>query len=153
MKAIRKSELIKRCPLGQVLDTDIAKKVGCSREYVRQIRRQQGIERPTREGHPSHCKTPPAVIEKIREIAGTAPDAEIAKALGVKTQIVAFYRRRFGIAAQMFDLPWKQDAMPMLGVMSDEKVARKFNVALATVQRLRKKHGIAAWRQVSRRHE
>jgi transposase-like protein len=141
---IKKSELIKRYPVGEALDSDIAKKVGCSREYVRQVRESMGLSRPARKQYAP--KTPEAVLNAIREMVGNTPDADIAKALGVSIATVAKQRREAGIKYIPYDRPWKKESLPLLGTMSDAKLGKRFNVPYATARRWRIKNDVAPWR-------
>lgn len=147
-----KSDLILRYPLGEVSDIEIAKKVGCSREYVRQVREKQGIKAPPRPPQMRN-RTPEVTLAAARARAGREPDKKIAKDLGIGWQRVRKMRIQAGIDLRRIAVSDFQESIkPFLGQMSDAKLAKKFGCSWATVIRLRKKFGVAAWRQTKGQH-
>lgn len=124
-------------PLGQVTDTAIAAAVGCSREYVRLMRNARGI--------PVYKKTIP---EGLEELLGTCPDSSLVQQFDVTITDIRHWRKERDIPI-FSKVDW--NSVPY-GTATDAALAKRYGVALGTMQGHRWRRGIPPYRTRSRRH-
>lgn len=74
--------------LGVEKDSDIAKSIGVSREYIRQVRSKHGVGRFRVE-----------LPEEVCALLGKVPDYQIAKEANISTWLITKRRRELGIPA------------------------------------------------------
>lgn len=133
-------------PLGIKSDTEIARRLGVTRNRVAKARKERGIECSPRSKIYAHKG-----IDWDRQPIGEEPDNAIAKRLGVSSVTVLNARRRRDIPAfvpektkarekvRKPDIDW--DGQP-LGVQSDRAIARHMNTPIGSVRRARVARGI-----------
>lgn len=88
---------------------------------------------------------------------GTAPDAEVADAVGVNDSAIHSMRKRRGIPAfgqsrEKLAHAWTRKQLSWLGKLPDSEIARRVGLNAATVSVKRRTMGIETQRKPSRRH-
>ena len=98
---------------------------------------------------------PPAPLERFEwtearvALLGTAPDEEVAEAVGTSAHMVWIERKRRGIAAFVEKAPavkWTEEMVKMLGKVPDRVVAEKYGISTSTVHTAREDLGIPPFR-------
>lgn len=133
---------------GRVRDTEIARKMGVTKEAVRQQRERRGIP---------PFKQETALPEGAAQLLGQLEDEEIAKRFGVPKTRVTLARRKANIALPVKDAPirtalkaidWATDTR------TDAEIAECLNTTTGTVCRIRNEldipHSYARGRKVQR---
>lgn len=120
-------------PLGEVLDSALARQLGCTAAAVYYARKQRGI----RARRPA---TPTCDPNTFAEDLGKMTDREVAERHGVTIAQVAGARRRMGKASSRID--W---GLQPLGTVPDIILARRHGVDNKTVAQARWRRGISKW--------
>lgn len=123
-------------PLGELFDSDLAAKLGCSKQRVHQVRKSRGI---------SALGVDARLPDDLPY--GKVSDVEIAKSIHVSVATVQAKRKSLGIPTwRSTNAPrWAEKALPLLGTMPDASVASIAGTTQSSVCRFRKKLGIASW--------
>lgn len=130
-------------PLGEMTDTDLARRLGCCRSAVSQARERRGIPR----------YEPRPAVDWDAQPLGMETDGAIAARLGVSESAVSAARRARGIPR----LP-RREAKPRgqglwswvrwedypLGIVTDAEVARMAGVCRSAATRARKRRHMPA---------
>lgn len=130
-------------PLGVVRDIELARRLGVSRERVRQVRAARQIPRVPREASQHDWDAVPW---------GTMTDRQIAAELGVAPSTVFLERKKRNVPsaharnkARMARLltPERLQSMHHETQMSINEIAQSLGVSMATVRNYMHRHGIA----------
>lgn len=132
--------------LGKVADREVARRAGVCPQTVVRERKRRNIETP----HP-HREAIEWTAEMVA-VLGTASDLEVAGLLGIPRHCVMDRRRRDGIRAfrpsgrrQERSLPWAAQDLALLGQASDRDLAAQLGISTSTVQRKRRRLGLASF--------
>jgi GNAT superfamily N-acetyltransferase/DNA-binding CsgD family transcriptional regulator len=121
-------------PIGQMIDSDLARKLGVSTTAVQYQRSSRGIA--------AFAPRERDDIDWARVGLGTKPDQVLAKELGVVPTTVRHQRVKRGIALYRDPAAIDWDAQP-LGEMPDAALARKLGVTRSAVEQQRLRRGIS----------
>ncbi|UXL41043.1 hypothetical protein N7D90_24605 (plasmid) [Pseudomonas fragi] len=128
------------CKLGRIKDQTLARLVGISKNRIRARRLMLGIA----------AYTVDQAIEPFRDLLGVESDPVIAARCGVSVSSVTTYRESLGIAPLARPTPRKQRIpanhpvrpyKALLGLVSDQDIAKLSDVPVATVKSLREAFG------------
>jgi transcriptional regulator with XRE-family HTH domain len=119
---------------GKVSDIELAKRYGVSPSSVGRRRRNLGIDAMPA---PVAKQLPEAAIAQL----GKRTDTAIALEFGLLTQLVFLTRKAMGISVYK-KVTWTDEALSLLGTLSDAAIATRLGTNLTNVRQKRLKLGI-----------
>ena len=143
--------------VGKISDTELAARLGVSRQSVANYRRDKGIAavKGKRLSKADLARIRPSVVMQFFDMLGKVPDGDIAGKAGVSTNSVQALRTKWGIAAHKAAKSEKKTDGPpavrkskvgvyldMLGQVPDSEIAAMAGVKVSSVAAYRRRHGI-----------
>lgn len=141
--------------LGHAPDQEIAKQVSCSAEAIAAERNRLRIAPhpsdavqddyiPTH--HATSAQSRPFLNDEDLRFLGWASDVAVSKRLSITTVAVAKLREKHGIQGLRLRSEPPKGLVDDLGKHEDERIAERYGVKVKWVRKLRKKLGIASYR-------
>lgn len=141
--------------LGHAPDQEIAKQVSCSAEAIAAERNRlriaphpsdavQDNHLPTH--HATSAQSRPFLNDEDLRFLGWASDVAVSKRLSITTLAVAKLREMHGIQGLRLRSEPPKGLVDDLGNHEDERIAERYGVKVKWVRKLRKKLGIASYR-------
>ncbi|HDS1721700.1 hypothetical protein NPS53_09320 [Pseudomonas putida] len=142
--------------LGTMTDTELSRQTGVSVSSICKARTSLGISKyspapatpatsPETQEAPTAPSLPDLDDEGLRFL-GWASDVAISKKLKITTWTVAKLRARYGIPGLRLRSEPPEGLLDDLGKFEDERIAERYEISVKWVRKLRKKRGVAAYR-------
>lgn len=141
--------------LGHAPDQEIAKQVSCSAEAIAAERNRLRIAPHPSDAvqdkhlpihHTTSAQSLPVLNDEDLRFLGWASDVAVSRRLSITTVAVAKLRENHGIQGLRLRSEPPKGLVDDLGKHEDERIAEKYGVKVKWVRKLRKKLGIASYR-------